>query len=471
MKHRVLVLSGLLAASVAGTAAAQSSGTFEVGVFGRRHFFGESYGLTHEIAGGARVGLFIIRNLELEADATYTTAETSDNDRVLISPGEGRPVSLFGLHGRLLYNIPLAENSAVVIGGGSTYHNYGKTFGGTENGPGGLVGLRLGIGPTVALRVDGTLDYMGTPNKQLSTANDDWHYGIQAGLSLRTGGRSRGEEAAGAERDADGDGVPDSNDQCAGTPNGTVVDARGCPSGAPDSAAMADSAARADSARMARAAADSVRRETERTRADSLARAREDSVRTAAERERAMADSARVAAENERVQAFRDSLRAATEADSAHRAELESELRGTRNRARQAAIRDSLQQAALRDSLRMLISERNTHLALPGVNFATGKSTLTEGSRAILDEVARSLQANADVRVEVAGHTDNTGPREVNERLSLERADAVKAYLVEQGVDADRMETAGYASDRPVAPNTTRAGRAQNRRTELTRTD
>ena len=69
----------------------------------------------------------------------------------------------------------------------------------------------------------------------------------------------------------------------------------------------------------------------------------------------------------------------------------------------------------------------------------------------------------------IAGHTDNTGPRALNERLSLQRADAVRNYLISKGISADRMTSAGYAWDRPVATNNTRAGRALNRRTELVR--
>jgi outer membrane protein OmpA-like peptidoglycan-associated protein len=73
--------------------------------------------------------------------------------------------------------------------------------------------------------------------------------------------------------------------------------------------------------------------------------------------------------------------------------------------------------------------------------------------------------------VEVAGHTDSSGSRAVNERLSLARAESVKAYLVENGVAADRMTVQGYASAQPIATNRTSSGRAQNRRVELRRID
>jgi hypothetical protein len=86
-------------------------------------------------------------------------------------------------------------------------------------------------------------------------------------------------------------------------------------------------------------------------------------------------------------------------------------------------------------------------------------------------DVPRSLVANPEVTVEVAGHTDNTGPRALNERLSQERADTVKVFLIANGVAAEQMTTKGYAWDQPVASNKTASGRAQNRRTELRRTD
>jgi OOP family OmpA-OmpF porin len=110
-------------------------------------------------------------------------------------------------------------------------------------------------------------------------------------------------------------------------------------------------------------------------------------------------------------------------------------------------------------------------LILRGVNFATGRSALTQDSYAILDEVAASLLGNPEVRVEIAGHTDITGSRSLNMRLSLERAQAVKAYLAQKGVEPSRMVGQGYGPDEPIATNATAAGRAQNRRVELRRLD
>jgi outer membrane protein OmpA-like peptidoglycan-associated protein len=174
---------------------------------------------------------------------------------------------------------------------------------------------------------------------------------------------------------------------------------------------------------------------------------------------------------NERQEALRDSLTAAAREDSIRTAALRDSLRLTRNRARMAALRDSIERVELRDSLRQLMTQRQGRVTLRGVNFELGKAVLLPVSQEILQDVARSLVSNPTVRVEVAGHTDSTGSREVNERLSLARAESVKAFLIENGVEADRMEVQGYASTQPVASNKTASGRAQNRRVELRRTD
>ena len=92
---------------------------------------------------------------------------------------------------------------------------------------------------------------------------------------------------------------------------------------------------------------------------------------------------------------------------------------------------------------------------------------LTPDSYEILEQVAASLVANAEVRVEVAGHTDGSGSPELNRELSLARANAGRDYLVASGVGPERLVARGYGSDQPVATNATEEGRAQNRRVEL----
>lgn len=106
-------------------------------------------------------------------------------------------------------------------------------------------------------------------------------------------------------------------------------------------------------------------------------------------------------------------------------------------------------------------------LILQGVNFRTGQSILTATSYEILDQVAASLVANPEIRIEIAGYTDSTGSAAVNLRLSNARALAVRAYLARKGVLPARMVARGYGASGYVAPNATAAGRAQNRRVEL----
>lgn len=108
-----------------------------------------------------------------------------------------------------------------------------------------------------------------------------------------------------------------------------------------------------------------------------------------------------------------------------------------------------------------------TSVILFGVTFETNRSSLTSASNVALDRVAESLLANPDVRIEIGGHTDNTGSNATNQRLSLQRAQSVKAYLVRKGVRPDRLETVGYGPDNPIATNDTDEGRRQNRRVEL----
>jgi outer membrane protein OmpA-like peptidoglycan-associated protein len=102
-----------------------------------------------------------------------------------------------------------------------------------------------------------------------------------------------------------------------------------------------------------------------------------------------------------------------------------------------------------------------------GILFATGKSDLSSASISELAKLAVSLAQHPDTDITINGHTDNTGSRAVNERLSLERAKSVQNYLVGNGLPAQRFTSNGLAYDVPVADNSTPAGRAQNRRVEI----
>jgi len=107
-------------------------------------------------------------------------------------------------------------------------------------------------------------------------------------------------------------------------------------------------------------------------------------------------------------------------------------------------------------------------LADDGINFAFGRSELTPEGEARLAELASRLMAeNRNVYVEIQGHTDSTGSPEYNMRLGEARAEAVRRFLAKQGVALNRMATISYGQEEPVASNSTRDGRAQNRRVAL----
>ncbi|WP_377117785.1 OmpA family protein [Mucilaginibacter litoreus] len=104
--------------------------------------------------------------------------------------------------------------------------------------------------------------------------------------------------------------------------------------------------------------------------------------------------------------------------------------------------------------------------AIKNLEFDLGKANIKAKSYETLNRVAKLLiQKNFSLKL--AGHTDNTGSAELNSRLSKDRAEAVKAYLVSQGANASRIEATGYGEDQPIASNKTAEGRQQNRRVEF----
>jgi outer membrane protein OmpA-like peptidoglycan-associated protein len=108
-------------------------------------------------------------------------------------------------------------------------------------------------------------------------------------------------------------------------------------------------------------------------------------------------------------------------------------------------------------------------IVLEGVNFASGSADLTANSMRILDKAAMVLKNNPEIEVEIRGYTDNTGSYQGNVRISQRRADTVRDYMLKHGIAPYRMTTKGYGPENPIAPNSTREGRAVNRRIEFYR--
>lgn len=105
--------------------------------------------------------------------------------------------------------------------------------------------------------------------------------------------------------------------------------------------------------------------------------------------------------------------------------------------------------------------------ALHGINFETGKDVLNESSNEVLDRLVTMMKLNSKFNLEINGHTDSQGEDDLNLKLSEKRAAAVKNYLIEKGISADRLIAKGFGETQPVADNSTAEGRAENRRVEL----
>jgi len=134
-----------------------------------------------------------------------------------------------------------------------------------------------------------------------------------------------------------------------------------------------------------------------------------------------------------------------------------------------------LQETAMRQDVEMSAGEMADALAKTGsvtlnnILFDTGKATLKAESETALKTVIELLKSDAALKLEVQGHTDNVGVPAANLKLSKDRADSVKAFLVKGGIVDARLTTAGFGDTKPVADNKTDEGKAQNRRVVLSK--
>jgi OOP family OmpA-OmpF porin len=122
------------------------------------------------------------------------------------------------------------------------------------------------------------------------------------------------------------------------------------------------------------------------------------------------------------------------------------------------------------NALRVSASEQGVldkTLANRTIEFESGKATLTDSGRAILNEMGGAIRKLKAPKIELIGHTDNVGLPATNLGLSQARAEAVKSYLASLGIDRDAMSASGQGPNRPIAGNDTPEGRARNRRIEF----
>ena len=490
-------IAGMLMLASAGPLAAQKPGAFELGIFGRFNQIDSDLNFANRAGIGGRIGVFVLKNIEVEADGSYNPTESQIGDFIRYIPW----------HARLVWNVPLGKSSTFLLGGGVVDNWFREAYRETEIGAAGLVGLRFGTGDVLSLRIDGTFDYIpdpssgkgvnattGTPQgvAGINPVDKNYHWGIQGGLSWLFGAKR--------DRDTDKDGVLDKTDQCPNTPPGDRVDANGCsldsdgdgvkdgldkcPSSPPGDKVDADGCSLDTDKDGVRDAIDrcpdtpagdkvdangcSLPKDAD---ADGVSDDKDQcpnsppgdkvdmngcSLDTDRDGVRDAIDQCPDTPAGDKVDANGCSLPKDSDNDGVD--DNRDRCPGTRPGARVDEV-----------GCERLFEESNRGLVLQGTTFATGKSVLRPEGKAVLDRVAEGLVNNPSLRVEIHGYTDNTGSAATNERLSKARAEAVKAYLVSKGVTADRVDTFGHGPADPIGDNKTAAGRALNRRVELRR--
>ena len=463
MFDRTLRTTVLGLAALVLPAALSAQGSVELGGFGTYTQFDESLSLTDRTGGGARLSVISGAGWStflLEAEGAYVT-----------TPLAGVDVRFIPARARLVYGLPIQRAGSFLIGGGAVRNDYNDgTSSASEWGYSGLVGFRFNLGSYMALRIDGVVDYMANPINESPALEKTINKSVQAGLSFplwrdkrvpeprpeprpepveREEPRPAPPVPAPAERtnepDADRDGIADSRDACSGTVAGALVDRDGCQVYRDSDADGVVDQRDACPATLGSESVDGRGCPIKDTDADGVSDSADRCPNTAA---------------GAMVNASGCPLPAPDgDADADGVSDSKDKCPGTAAGARA-------------DATGCAIFEGSTKtVTLKGVRFAAWSDELTTASLVVLDEVAAQLVSAPDVKVEVAGHTDSGGARARNIKLSLARAESVRAYLIMKGVPAERLVARGYGPDSPIASNKTDAGRALNRRVELRRID
>jgi outer membrane protein OmpA-like peptidoglycan-associated protein len=353
---------------------------------------------------GGRLGYFPIRHFGVELEGAFMPTVTADTEPNL-------PVRMWAARGHLVGQLGLySVVPFVLVGGGALGVRSGDVAVGNDTDPSLHIGL--GVKAHINRRITVRLDLRDTISPRLGLSRGVANT-VEAlvGLSITLGRkRDRDEEKLPPEPeptapgDRDGDGFADPDDKCPDTP-GIAPD--GCPAGDRDGDGFADPDDKCP---------------------DDAGIAPDGCPDRDPDKDGILDPDDMCPSEPETVNNYEDTDGCPDEVPDEVRA-----FEGT----------------------------------LAGVNFDLGKATLQRGSQTTLDKAVEVLKKYPDVRVEISGHTDSTGSRDLNMDLSARRADTVKQYLVEHGVDASRITTRGAGPDEPLETNATKPGRAQNRRIEF----
>lgn len=448
VRRRVAVPLALLAPPAL---AAQRPGGAELGAFAALTSFAPRFDLRVGLGAGVRAGYFLNPAWSVEVEAAAQRAGVA---------GGGASVSLTLADLLVLRNFGRVRPAWYLVGG------YARpSF--TSSPPGRFgddaillgAGHRVFVGQRVAVR--GDIRGLYTFRSGLG-GRGAGHIVATAGVSFFTRG--------GPPPDADGDGVTDDRDACPRTHPGATVDVRGCPSDS-DGDGVLDGLDRCPNSPFGALV------DPHGCPADTDQDGIYDGIDQCPETPSGVAVDGRGCPLDADADGVADSQDRCPET----RPGTTVDATGCPLASSQDTDGDGVDDAHDRcpatppatavDSLgcRILFRTEHDSLVLEGVTFESGRSRLSPASATVLDDVAASLLASPDVRIEIAGYTDNTGSTALNTRLSKARAAAVRSYLAARGVAPDRMTARGYGPASPVASNDTPEGRARNRRVELHR--
>jgi outer membrane protein OmpA-like peptidoglycan-associated protein len=219
--------------------------------------------------------------------------------------------------------------------------------------------------------------------------------------------------------------------------------------------------------------AEQARLSAEQSRLDEQRRAQAEQDRRAADQARAQAEQARLEAEQASAKAMQD--KAAADAARAAALAQQQAAQADADAARMSAQKAEAEKLALRERLRqqlnMILETQETARGLivniSDVLFDFNKYTLKPGAREKLAKVSGILLAYPGLQIQLEGHTDAVGSEEYNQKLSEDRANSVRDYVVGQGVPSNTVTAKGFGKTQPVASNDNAAGRQKNRRVEM----
>ena len=463
MSTRIFSLTTAVVIAAFAAAPAHAQGGIEFGGFGSYTQFDTSLALKERAGAGARLSLisgYGWSTFILEAEGGYSEQKLGLSS-----------IKYIPARARLLYALPIGSTASLLLGGGGVRNEYMvDSTHSNDWGYTALAGLRIKLGTFMTLRLDAVVDYIENPVNESDLFPRNINKSAHAGLSFplwrskfvppaKEKGKwnvtestqaapkeqpkeepkdDKKDEAAPPpqapvqvqqqlamnEPDADRDAVPDSRDLCAATAPGSTVDAQGC----------------------------QVYRDTDD---DGVTDVRD---RCPATPHGTLIDGYGCPARP--MEAVREAPARDSDGDG---------VDDPRDKCPGTPVGVPADASGCPIVIPKMEGPRT--VTLRGVTFMSGRDELTPSSLVVLDEVAKQLVAVPELKIEIAGHTDSKGTRIRNIRLSLSRAEAVRAYLVMQGVPAERLTARGYGPDKPVASNAGPNGRAMNRRVELRRLD